>query len=299
MTTKSILTITAVLMLFVVVLLSVATFSMDLYNVTMASNTLQVNTTMSMSEVDDEERTIFNDNTIVTNYVIPFHDKNISCISLSPPASPLSLIFTQGATGRITSPSVVNFAAGFSTLKNITCFQGRSNLGVRIDMFEHVMKYQPCNVIGGRSMGSRAAIYTAKEFQNVEALILVSFPLLSAKGERREHLLFDIDPTIDVLFVIGDRDSMCDLDQLRALVKRMKPKSWILVVKNADHMMNMNPFKATKRVGEIVGKVVARWIEDRNDSLTDCEIHWDEDKSEVIASSWKQKSTTSPIKDLS
>lgn len=66
----------------------------------------------------------------------------------------------------------------------------------------------------------------------------------------------------------------------------MKVKTWTVVVNNADHGMDMRPSKATSKVGKMVGQVVARWIEDRNKTLTECQIHWDEEKNDVIVSHW-------------
>lgn len=84
-------------------------------------------------------------------------------------------------------------------------------------------------------MGARTAITTAKEIDNVKALILVSYPLRGDNGDLRDQLLLDIDEGIDVLFVIGDRDHMCDLNELATLRQQMKVKSWIIVVNNANH----------------------------------------------------------------
>lgn len=240
----------------------------------------------TLSGITDDDEDVDDLKIIRTTYEIPFPKKNIPCISTGPPASQVSLIFTQGASGTIESPSVANFAAGFSELENITCFEGRANLQLRTSMFKTVIEHHHCNAIGGRSMGSRVAIATAKEVDNLKALILVSFPLKSTKGDNREHLLFEINAGIDVLFVIGDRDSLCDLNKLKLLLKQMKTKTWLLVVRNANHRMDIRPQYATKAVGRMVGKVVAKWIEEHDDTLRICEVHWDEDQNEVIVGPW-------------
>lgn len=154
-----------------------------------------------------------------TSFEIPYLKKNIFCTSFGSDTN-LSLIFTQGAGGDLSSAAVTNFAEGFSQLKKVICFLGRSNLQWRTGMFKTVIEHHHCNVLGGRSMGARAAIATAKEIANVKALILVSYPLRGHNGDLRDQLLLDIDKGIDVLFVIGDRDSMCDLNELRSVIRQ-------------------------------------------------------------------------------
>lgn len=226
------------------------------------------------------------ENITPTSFEIPHLNKNIFCTSFGSPTAQLSLIFTQGAGGNLSSPAVANFAEGFSEFKKIICFQGSANLQWRTKMFKTVIEHHHCNVLGGRSMGARVAITTAKETDNVKALVLVSYPLRTKKGDVRDQLLLDIDEGIDVLFVIGDIDTMCPINELRTLTKLMKVKTWIVVVTNATHGMEMKPSKATRAIGKVVGKVVARWIEERNETLTNCKVHWDEEKSDVIVGPW-------------
>lgn len=216
---------------------------------------------------------------------IPYFNSSIKCLSIGSPTN-VTLIFTQGSTGGISSPYVLNFVDGFSELENIIVFQGRKTLQQRANMFKTVIDRYHCNVIGGRSLGSRVAIATANKVDDVKALILVSFPLKSTKGENRDQLLFDINDGTDVLFVIGTSDPLCDLDKLKFLMEQMKTRTWLVVVRNADHRLAIEPSVATRPVGVMVGKVVARWIEERDDILTNCEIHWDNEKSEAVAGPW-------------
>lgn len=224
---------------------------------------------------------------IVHNFEVPYLNKNIFCTLYGSPTAQLSMIFTHGAGGDLSSPAVANFAKGFSELKKIICFQGNMNLTSRTKMYKAVIVYQNgCNALGGRSLGARAAIMTAKETENVKALILVSYPLRNQKGDLRNQILLEIDENIDVLFVIGDKDSMCDIDELKMLTKKMKAKTWILVVKNANHGMDIRPQKATDVVGRMVGRIAAGWLEERNENLTNCQIQWNDEQGEVDVSSW-------------
>lgn len=221
------------------------------------------------------------------NFEIPYLNKNIVCISFGSPTTQLSMIFTHGAGGDLSTPAVVNFAKGFSEFKKILCFQGNMNLTSRTKIFKAVVEHQNwCTVLGGRSLGARAAIITANQIENVKALILVSYPLRSQKGDVRNQILLDIDESIDVLFVIGDKHSMCDISELRILTKKMKAKTWIVVVNNANHGMEMRPQKATEAVGRMVGRVAAEWLEERNKKLTNCQIQWNDEQSDVVVSPW-------------
>ncbi|KAE8448611.1 hypothetical protein EG329_009036 [Mollisiaceae sp. DMI_Dod_QoI] len=79
--------------------------------------------------------------------------------------------------------------------------------------------------LGGRSMGARAAVMAAKERreEEVRCLVLVSYPLHTGNGDVRDEILLEVEEGVKVLFVVGDRDAMCDLE-------RMKARSWRVVV---------------------------------------------------------------------
>lgn len=237
------------------------------------------------SSIADKYDTAQQNNTAIS-FEIPYLKKPISCLSFGSPTAQLSLIFTQGAFGQLSSPGVVNFAEGFSESKRNICFHGRGNLTSRTNMFKTVVEHHQCSVLGGRSMGARTAIATAKEVDDVKALILVSYPLRGDKGDLRDQLLLDIDEGIDVLFVIGDRDPMCDLKELATVRKQMKAKTWIVVVNDANHGMEMRPSKATSAMGKMMGRVAARWIDERNEKLTNCNLHWDNDQDGVVVGPW-------------
>lgn len=70
-------------------------------------------------------------------------------------------------------------------------------------------------------------------------------------------MLFEIDSSKDVLFVIGENDKLARLKELVPLIKKMLGKVWLLVVKNDDHYLTVDPAIATKPVGEMVGRIVA------------------------------------------
>jgi predicted alpha/beta-hydrolase family hydrolase len=124
-------------------------------------------------------------------------------------------------------------------------------------------------LLGGRSMGARAAVLAASEYiaehndskdgLSVQ-LVLISYPLQGPKQGLRDQILLDLPKSVGVLFVIGDRDAMCPLDLLNETRSKMTATSQLVIVRGADHGMNVKPASATKGVGEETGRVAARWV---------------------------------------
>ena len=160
-------------------------------------------------------------------------------------------------------------------------------------------------------MGARAAVVTATETHSssasssssgtavpmVKALVLVSYPLTAAsKGDVRDQILLDLPSDIDVLFISGGRDSMCDLAQLREVREKMNAKSWLVEVKGADHGMDLKP-KPKKGDGKgtvevvrkFMGEVAARWVRERHREGTRGEVRWDEEEGSVGWSGWREE----------
>ena len=116
-------------------------------------------------------------------------------------------------------------------------------------------------------MGARAAVMAATELVAAEEgtlvsrlrLVLVSYPLQGPK-DVRDQILLDLPKETDVLFVIADRDAMCPLDLLEGVRVRMEARSRLVVVRGADHGMNIRPASKTQELGEETGRVAARWI---------------------------------------
>ncbi|KKY22598.1 hypothetical protein UCRPC4_g03293 [Phaeomoniella chlamydospora] len=177
------------------------------------------------------------------------------------------MVFTHGAGGTLNSPAVSNFAAGFSSESPLLCFQGPMNLPSRVKMFKTVIDHQGKGAcaLGGRSMGARAAILalSSEEYEEIKALILVSYPLHTGK-DVRDQILLDLDEDIVVLFVIGSRDSMCDISRLNKVRKKMKAESWLVTVEEASHGMELagKAKKGTIDVAKFSGAVVAEWLQE-------------------------------------
>ncbi len=139
-------------------------------------------------------------------------------------------------------------------------------------------------------MGARAAAMAAVDV--TQSVILVSYPLVSPIGEVRDQILLELPQKPDVLFISGENDNMCDFERLNEVRRQMMPRSWLVVVKGADHGMNVKPKKGTKAVGVETGKLAAEWVskgfEERDEEKTECEIWWDEEEGVAKRSEWVQ-----------
>jgi len=218
---------------------------------------------------------------------IPGPKGDIACITSHPPTDPPVLIFTHGASGNLQTPSLWNFGDGFGRSKPILLFQGSMNLKSRTSMFTSIIAYlKPTSstpvTLGGRSMGARAAVMAALEDKTIKTLILASYPLTGQKGATRDQILLELDEGVDVLFISGSKDSMCDLDELREVMKKMKARTWLREVEGADHGMAVKPNKHTAAVGKITGRVAATWMDERESLSRDEVLTWAEEVEEDV-----------------
>lgn len=132
-------------------------------------------------------------------------------------------------------------------------------------------------------MGSRAAVMAATK--ETTHLVLVSYPLHTTK-DVRDQILLDLPSSIMVLFVGGDSDNMCELKRLKAVRQKMKCKTWQVVVKGADHGMNLKPKAGTQEVGRMTGAIAAAWLKNTDEHLTEGTISWDADRATAQWSGW-------------
>ncbi|KAJ4379173.1 hypothetical protein N0V86_005217 [Didymella sp. IMI 355093] len=189
----------------------------------------------------------------------------------TPPENSATFVFTHGAGGTLSAPAVVNFCTGFFSTSptRLLAFQGSSNLGARVKAFqachEHLGSEAKGVVFGGRSMGARAAVMAATELlaernhKSTVRVVLVSYPLQGPK-DVRDQILLDLPGGVELLFIVGDKDTMCPLALLEKVRRKMKAKSRLVVVRGADHGMNVRPASRTKELGEETGRVAARWL---------------------------------------
>ena len=230
------------------------------------------------------------------NLQVPFPPKSpIECVYTTKAAGDLArldaaLVFTHGAGGNLQSDAIANFTRGFSShsrQSGILCFQGNMNLKSRVRMFSEViasnLNVHTPSCLGGRSMGARAAVMAVSE--STTHLVLVSYPLHTAK-ETRDQVLLDLPASLKVIFVSGGRDEMCDLERLEEVRRKMRCKTWRVVVENADHGVNVKPKAGTREVGEKTGSVVAMWLKSFDISPGEGKVIWDANEATAQWSGW-------------
>ena len=235
-------------------------------------------------------------------FSIPFEGKEIICQRFPSTSStsksmthksPPALIFTHGAGGGIANPATQSFAKGFGQdeSSSVVCFQGTMNLQNRVKTFHAVIDHKTAEeaALGGRSMGARAAVVTMKEQGKKGKLVLVSYPLVGANKEVRDKILLEIEEDVEVLFVSGDGDNMCDLKQLQEVRDKMRAKNWLILVKGADHGMSLRPKEAVDKMREYTGEAAARWTSGEAIDIekTECLLRWDAHSKKVVDEGWK------------
>lgn len=209
-------------------------------------------------------------------FTVTSKGKSIPCERRGPDAKP-ALIFTHGAGGGLSNAATKDFADGFAEVSSVVSFKGSMNLQGRINSFQAVVDHEDTKpALGGRSMGARAAVLVASEPESgIEAVILASFPMLGAqKGDSREQILLDLPENVDVLFIVGSNDAMCDMEHLQRVIRKMKARSWVAEVEGADHGMSIKAKAGEQPVRKFQGTLAAKWLAERNESKRYCLLSW-------------------------
>ena len=234
----------------------------------------------------------------VTNFTVPLKAKSISCERRGH-GEPPALIFTHGAGGGLSNQATSLFADGFSDILPLVSFEGNMNLQGRVNSFQAVIEHENAHsvALGGRSMGARAAVLAAQNSENsTKAVILASYPMFGAqKGDSREGILLDLPENVDVLFISGSNDSMCEMEHLRTVTQKMRANSWILEVKEADHGMSLKQKAGVEPIRKNMGRLAAQWLQDRDDSRRYSSLSWSKDRGDINFSGWQASSETKGI----
>ena len=232
--------------------------------------------------------------------------KAIECLRSYGSTPSTALIFTHGAGGDLSAAAMVNFSKGFASADpemGLIMFPGNMNVKARAELFDVVKQHEFEDgmwksqsttrfdlAYGGRSLGARAAVIASHSDQNVKALVLASYPLVSPRGDVRDEILINVAEDVDVLFISGDHDSMCDLGMLEDVRERMKASTWLVRVNGADHGMSIRGGKklkeGTEAIGNAVGKVAAAWLRDRGKESREMHLIWDGEEIGVIRGEW-------------
>jgi predicted alpha/beta-hydrolase family hydrolase len=96
-------------------------------------------------------------------------------------------------------------------------------------------------VLGGRSMGGRVASMLAAEGFPAGALIFLGYPLHPAGRPEKLRDAHLADVRCPMLFMQGDRDSLCDLALLRPVIERLGSRATLVSFEGADHSLRSVP----------------------------------------------------------
>lgn len=105
-------------------------------------------------------------------------------------------------------------------------------------------------VLVGKSMGGRIGCHVAVEQPDaVRALICFGYPLVGSGKlkKRRDQVLRALN--MPILFVQGDRDTMCPLDELASVRREMDAPSDLYVVVGGNHSLEVGK-RQLKTLGE-------------------------------------------------
>jgi predicted alpha/beta-hydrolase family hydrolase len=91
-------------------------------------------------------------------------------------------------------------------------------------------------ILIGKSMGGRVGCHLALE-EDVSAVVCLGYPLCGAgnPGKMRDAVL--LESSRPILFVQGTRDSLCPLDLLEAVRRKMTAPNELYVVEGGDHSL--------------------------------------------------------------
>jgi predicted alpha/beta-hydrolase family hydrolase len=180
-------------------------------------------------------------------------------------------VFAHGAGGRMDDAGMLKLAAAFRARGLSTVrfnFVYREKGSGRPDPMPRLMECvsavvarvrdelrPPALVIGGRSMGGRAASMLAADGFACDGLLLLAYPLHPDKQPeklRDAHL-----PSIQapVLCFNGTRDALCRRDLMEATLQRVGPRWTMHWLEGADHSFHV--LKSSGRTDEQVVDEVA------------------------------------------
>lgn len=144
------------------------------------------------------------------------------------------------------------------------------------------------------SAGARAAVLTAQQSKGaIKSLVLGSYPMVGAqKGDSREQILLDLPEGIDVLFISGSNDSMCDMAHLRRVMKKMKARTWLIEVQGADHGMSLKQKAGTQPMVKQTGLLAAEWLAERDKSAVYCSLSWSGAEGRIKSTGWQKEAPT-------
>jgi predicted alpha/beta-hydrolase family hydrolase len=180
-------------------------------------------------------------------------------------------VFAHGAGGRMDDAGMLKLSAAFRARGLSTVrynFVYREKGSGRPDPMPRLMECvsavvarvrdqvrPPLLVIGGRSMGGRAASMLAAEGFACDALLLLAYPLHPDKQPEKLRDAHLPSITTPVLCFNGTRDALCRRDLMEATLRRVGPHWTMHWLEGADHSFHV--LKSSGRTDEQVVDEVA------------------------------------------
>ncbi|KAK4601333.1 hypothetical protein RGQ29_010763 [Quercus rubra] len=89
-------------------------------------------------------------------------------------------------------------------------------------------------ILAGKSMGSRVSCMVAcEEDIGASAIVCLGYPLKGMNGAVRDETLLQV--TVPIMFVQGSKDTLCPLEKLESVRKKLKPSIGLHVIDGGDH----------------------------------------------------------------
>ncbi|CZT08269.1 hypothetical protein WAI453_007345 [Rhynchosporium graminicola] len=203
----------------------------------------------------------------------PFHP-SWSPSAMGADIPPTSLIFTHGAVSDFNDAELDGFALGFARHHTVLVFEANSAYhNHRAALFPFLLDHFTASALGGRDIGGQAAV-RGSVHTPIKTLILLNFSLNNNPDARSELLALDAET--EVLFIAFDSITLCPEEQLNAIRKEMKAKTWFVNVLEGDYQF-VFPGDLTTRVPDICGQIAGLWLNERDAGKTELTVQVEDD----------------------
>jgi predicted alpha/beta-hydrolase family hydrolase len=121
---------------------------------------------------------------------------------------------------------------------------------------------QPPLVLGGRSMGGRAASMLVASGFACQGLLLAAYPLHPAGKPQQLRSAHLPAITVPVLCLNGTRDALCDRELMDPIVASLSTNWTMHWLEGADHAFHVlrSSGRTDAQVLEEIGEAVERWL---------------------------------------
>ncbi|CAL8320487.1 unnamed protein product [Merluccius merluccius] len=209
---------------------------------------------------------------------VPFGVKHLDailCVPTKVNGVHQAVILTHGAGGDMQFRHLVSLAQEVAS-RGLVCLRFTCkalNLPYRVKAYNAVWEYlntlEKFSIrqifLGGRSMGSRAAVALARQLSEASAeavagVVCLSFPLHPPGQQHAHHQrsedLRGLPVGMPVLFVSGTADNMCDRALLEKVVKDMKATVDVSWLEGGSHGLAVRGRSEDSVLDEVNSRVV-------------------------------------------